>query len=86
MFILIAFTAHSQSTDSTEFNAPQDDLSLQDTTINIPKVDSSITDIINYDAVDSIYFDIASQQATLYGQAHLDYHCLLYTSPSPRDA
>lgn len=61
--------------DTTSFvqNEVSPDTSLTTDTISVPTEKSSISSIINYDAVDSILFDVAKQEATLYGRAHLDY-------------
>lgn len=50
-------------------------------TINVPKKKSSIEHAINYDAVDSIWFNVAKQEATLYGKAHLDYDEISIDAP-----
>lgn len=80
LFLQIPLKAQEQ--DSLVTITVQDTLPTDSSSINVPKEDSSIDNIINYDAVDSIYFDIRNQKATLYGKAHVDYDDLDVNAPT----
>ncbi len=68
MFIHVSF-GQTKNTELTTL--PQDSISNTDSIT--PKKESSLAHTINYDAVDSIWFNVKKQEATLFGKAHLDY-------------
>lgn len=78
--ILFSFDLAAQNSDSIQYEPPIDSLIVNSAT-NVPEKEPDLKDIINYDAVDSIYFDVTGQKATMYGKAHVDYEDITLDAP-----
>ncbi|MEM0939451.1 MAG: putative LPS assembly protein LptD [Bacteroidota bacterium] len=84
LFFTITFTCFSQevdslATDSTSLLIMNDTIPLDstiaevDTTKSDTSYASDVETTINYNARDSLYFDVKSQELFLYGETHIDY-------------
>jgi len=66
---IIGFAVFFLASDGLLAQSPPDSVE----TISVPKKSSTIETTINYNADDSIRFEVRKQLAHLYGQAHVDY-------------
>ncbi len=86
--LILSFSAKSQVNDSTSVVA-DGDIPLADSLLTSTALDSTITDTtsinstkenqsdiqttINYNAKDSLFFNVKSRELFLYGETHIDY-------------
>lgn len=86
--VIISYCGISQEIDSTYVNA-EEDISIGDSLLSTPPSDTSKTDstsvqrssssrsdiqtTINYNARDSLFFNVKSRELFLYGETHIDY-------------
>ena len=78
IFLMIWSTTSAQSPDSLISQLPVDsnivpESVIPDTLNSNKKENSDIEYTINYNAVDSMWFDVKTQKVILYGDAHADY-------------